>query len=90
MYGYGDFDGPGFRASVGEFGRYGGRASLPNVIHWELARGRFAPPSIPRRPALRRSARAGGEPPAPPAGALMADRRTGTTAIGARWPSREG
>ena len=29
MYGYGDFDGPGFRASAGEFGRYGGRASLP-------------------------------------------------------------
>ena len=29
MYGYGDFDGPVFRASAGEFGRYGGRASLP-------------------------------------------------------------
>ena len=29
MYGYGDFDGPVFRLSAGEFGRYGGRASLP-------------------------------------------------------------
>ena len=29
IYGYGDFDGPGFQASAGEFGRYGGRASLP-------------------------------------------------------------
>ena len=29
MYGYGDFDGPVFRPSAGEFGRYGGRASLP-------------------------------------------------------------
>ena len=29
IYGYGDFDGPVFRPSAGEFGRYGGRASLP-------------------------------------------------------------
>ena len=29
MYGYGDFDGPVFRPSAGEFDRYGGRANLP-------------------------------------------------------------
>ena len=42
-------------------------------------------------PALRRSVRSGGaSPPTPPAGALMANGRTVTATIGARWPSREG
>ena len=43
MYGHGDFDGLRFRPSAGEFRRYGGRASLPNLSHWRLARGGSVP-----------------------------------------------
>ena len=64
MYGYGDSDGPVFRASAGEFGRYGGRASLPfgATLRGSPAgagEGWLRPPSIPPTPALRRSSRAG-------------------------------
>ena len=52
MYGYGDFDGPVFRASAGEFGRYGGRASLRSVEHCGWQGGGSAPlrpPGFSRR-----------------------------------------
>ena len=51
-----------------------------NVIHWASGEGALRPPSIPRWPALRRSARAGGSPPEPPwrcAGRERRHRRTG-------------
>ena len=41
-----------------------------------LARGRYAPPSNPLRPAALPGPRLGASPPFPPSGALMADRRT--------------
>ena len=83
MYGYGDFDGPVFRPSAGEFGRYGGRASLPFGATLRGVPGRgwrgVAPPPL-RTPGGPRSggvAGRGGSPPRPSCRrVLMADRRT--------------
>ena len=72
MYGYGDFDGPVFRPSAGEFGRYGGRASPRNVEHCDLARGCCAPLRTPSLPC--RLARQGGGGPVTVRAAAAGDR----------------
>ena len=79
MYGYGDFDGPGFRPSAGEFGRYGGRASLPNVQHWGW-RGVLRPLRSPGCPPSGGVRGRGSHPFLPWRRVLMADRRTVTAA----------